>query len=238
MIFIKTYKITAGILGGIVLIFGLLWYFQEQGFLKAFPTMEDRRVKKMLVIDEGKFQPAVGLSDEIYRQKIKELYDLRGQVQKNTKDSKAWFDFGYLKEFLNDHEGAVAAWEEAYRLQPLNFLVTYNLGNSYHYFLKDFGRAEFYYQKTLEIQPAYTAAYQGLADLYRFNQKDKQDQLEPLMLAALQTDPLNQAVYYSILVEFFAGQDDLIRARDYLGRLQSVKPEEAKKLLDNYPKLK
>lgn len=233
----KIKKISAIAVGAVILILGLLWYFQEQGFLKVFPTSEDRRVKKLLVIDESKFHPAEGLAQETFQENIKKLYDLRAQVLENRENSKLWFDFGYQKEFLNDHEGAAGAWEQAYSLQPENFVVAFNLGNVFQYFLKDYGRAEFYYQKALEIQPRYTSAYQGLADLYRFNWKEKQGELEPLLLKAMKNDEVNQATYLSLLVEFFAGSGDLATAKDYLAKLKGVNPVAAQDLLQNYPQL-
>lgn len=237
MVFTRTQKIIAGILGGVALIAGILWYFQQQGFLKVLPSAQDRRMKKILEIDESVFASATGLEAEIYRRKIAELYALRGKVEQNPKDAQAWFNFAYAKDFLNDHEGAVAAWKESFRLQPLNFVTAFNIGNNYQYFLKDYAQAEFYYKKTLEIQKAYTSAYQGLADLYRFNWKDKQVELEPLMLTAARADTPNQDKYYAILAEFFASTGDIAKARDYLSRVRALNPELAREIVENYPAL-
>ncbi|MBI4049970.1 MAG: hypothetical protein HY398_00805 [Candidatus Doudnabacteria bacterium] len=234
----KIKKITAITVGAVILILGLLWFFQQQGFLRVFPTTESRRQKTALAIDESKFRPAEGLSPEQFQQWIKELYDLRAKVKTNPEDAQAWFDFGYGKESLNDHEGAVLAWEEAFRLQPLNFVVALNLANNYQYFLKDYPRAEFYYQKALDIQRGYTGAYQGLADLYRFNWKQKQSAFEPTMLLAIKNDPANQISYLSNLVEFFLEKNELQTAKDYYLEIKAMDAEMANELLKNHPELK
>ncbi len=223
---------------GIVLILGLLWYYQGQGILKIFPTREDREIKKILQIDRSKFKAAQGLSQEQFESEIKRLEERKQKIIDNPQDAQAWFDFGYTKEFLNDHEGAVASWEKSFALQPLNFVTAANLANTYQYFLKNYERAEFYYRKALEIRPGYTPAYQGLSDLYRFNWSEKSDLFEPLMFEAIKNDPDNANAYTASLVEFFVRKNDLARAREYLALLKEVSSDTAQELIETYPALK
>ncbi len=234
----KKIAIAGAIILGLGLVLGLLWYYQQQGFLKIFPTTEDRRIKKLLRIDEAKFQPAQGLSEEEFRAEIQKLYERREQVRQKPEEPVAWFNFGYQREFLNDHEGAVGAWEQAFKLQPLNFVTALNLGNTYQYFLKNYERAEFYYEKALALQPSYTSAYQGLLDLYRFNWKEKQNQVEPLLLEAVKNDPANELTYYTALVEFFAASNEPGKAKLYLLEVKRLQPEVAEELLETYPSLR
>lgn len=223
---------------GAVLILGLLWYYQSQGILKIFPTREDREIKRILIIDRSKFAPAQGLSAEQFEAEIKRLEERKENVLQNPGDAQAWFDFGYSKEFLNDHEGAVASWEKSFELQTLNFVTAANLANTYQYFLKNYERSEFYYRKALEIRPGYTPAYQGLSDLYRFNWKEKSDLLEPLMFEAIRNDPENANAYTANLVEFFMQKNDVAKAREYLALLLEAGPELANELIETYPALK
>ncbi len=236
MIFGKKQKIFLGIVGGLAVVFGLLAYFQSQGILTVFPTAEDRRLKQILVIDRSKFAKPDGLPDEQFQAKITELSALQKRAQDNLDDADRWFDFGSAKEFLNDHEGAASAWERSFELQPLNFVTAGNLGNVYQYFIKNWQKADFYYHKALEVRPDYTLAYQGLADLYRFNWKEKQSQFEPQMLEAVQKDPQNRATYYGDLVEFFATRD-LPTAKKYFEEVKKINPKAAAGLLDSYPQL-
>ena len=226
------------IAGGVAVVLLVLWYYQSQGLIKVFPTSQDSELKKVLEIDESKFSPAEGLSEEVYQAKIKELYEQREAVLADPTDAQAWLTFANLKKFLNDNEGAVLAWQKVLEYQPLNFLAAQNLGNTYQYFLKDYPKAEFYYKKALEILPDYTLAYQGLMDLYRFNWKEKQDEFEPTVLSAIQNDQANAASYYSALVEFFAKEGrDLDKAEEYLQEVQRLSPATAKELRTSYPAL-
>lgn len=228
----------APVIGGIVVVLALLWYFQEQGFVKIFPTGEDRRINRILKIDESRLRAAEGLTAEQFNERLKDLYAKRDKVRENPRDAQAWFLFGSALEFLNDHERAALAWEEAFALQTGNFVVAGNLGNTYQYFLKNYERAEFYYQRALEAQPNYTAAYLGLADLYRFNLEGREDDLEPLLLRAAYEDQASQLSYYSILVEFFAERGEISKAKDYLARVRLLKPAAAADLVAAYPSLK
>ena len=238
MNFTKTQKSIAVSAGAAVLILGLLWFFQEQGLLKVFPTDEDRGVRAALRIDESKFKAPVGVSEEGFRKQIAEAYARRAMVKKNKKDVSAWFAFGYQLNFLNDHEGAVRAREIVFRLQPENHLVAGNLASNYQYFLKDYAKAEFYYDQALTIQPAFTDAWKGLADLYRFNWKEKNNLVEPLMLEAIRNDSANESAYLVFLVSFFAEGGDFAKAGEYYARVRSLNPSAADDLLETYPGLR
>lgn len=238
MTFGKTQKIIAVGAGAAVLILGLLWFFQEQGLLKVFPTDEDRAVSSALRIDETKFKAAVGVSEEDFRKQIAEAYVRRDKVRKNKSDVSAWFAFGYQLNYLNDHEGAVRAWEIVFRLQPQNFVAAGNLASNYQYFLKDYAKAEFYYDKALTIQPAFTDAWKGLGDLYRYNWKEKNNLVESLMLEAVRSDPANESAYLVFLVSFFAEGGDFSKAKDYYARVRSLNPSAADDLIETYPGLR
>lgn len=229
----------AGVAVGIVLVVGgLLWYYQQQGILKIFPTAEDQQIKKLLTIDRSKFHAPQGLSQDKFEEEIKKLEEQKQAVLANTKDGQAWFSFGYTKEFLNDHAGAAAVWEKAFELQPYNFMFASNLANDYQYFLKDYPKAEYYYLKVLELQPGSSTAFTGLSDLYRFNWKAGQDKLEPMLLEAVKKDSASAVSYYTTLVEFFASAGNLDKAKTYLAEVAKLKPEAATQLEQSYPGLK
>jgi tetratricopeptide (TPR) repeat protein len=220
------------------LILGLLYYYQSQGYIKIFPTAEDREIARLLTIDRSKFAPAQGLSNEQFEKKIQELEQQKQAVLQAPDDAQAWFLFGHTLEFLNDHAGAAAVWEKVYQLQPLNFVATLNLANVYQYFLKDYSRAEFYYKKTLELQSGLTAAYQGLIDLYAFNLKEKQAELEPTIKLAAQRDATNAGKYYATYAEFLVRNGETAKAKDYADRAKALDTAAYQDLIAAYPVLK
>ncbi|MDP3741436.1 MAG: hypothetical protein Q8R08_03895 [bacterium] len=237
MVFQKKY-IPLFVVAGIAVLFGILWYFQSQGVIKIFPSKEDRRIQKILTIDESKFTPAEGLPAETFDAEINKLYEQKEKVLENPQNAQLWFDFAYTKQFLNDHEGAILSWEKSLELQPLNFLTAGNLGNTYQYFLKNYDKAEFYYLEALKIRPNYTIAFQGLLDIYRYNVPEKQGQIEPLMQLAIKNDPANEAAYYYVLADFFLSQNDMTKGKEYYEIVKSLNPEGAIELEETYPQVK
>ena len=231
-------KIGAGIIGVLIVLGGLLWYYQQQGFIKIFPTSEERQIKKILEIDRSKFRSAQGLDPQAFEEEIKKLEEKKVKVLSDPSNAQLWFDFGYTKEFLNDHEGAILAWEKSFALQPLNFVTAQNLGNTYQYFIKNWEKAEFYYGKVLELRPDHPQAYQGLIDLYRYNWPEKKDQFEPTLLQAIEKDPQNKLPYYISLVEFFADAGNVEKAKSYLAEVRALDESKVPELLETYPILK
>ena len=234
---LKAKKIAA-IIAGAGLLFALLLYYQGQGFIKIFPTAEERQMKKILEIDRSKFRPAQGLDSQGFGAEIKKLEGGKAKVLSDPGNAQLWFDFGYTKEFLNDHEGAILAWEKSFALQELNFVTAQNLGNTYQYFIKDWAKAEFYYRKVLELRPDHPQAYQGLIDLYRYNWPEKKDQFEPTLLQAIEKDPQNKLPYYISLVEFFADAGNVEKAKSYLAEVRALDESKIPDLLETYPVLK
>lgn len=234
----KLVIIAVSVIAGIALILGLLYYYQSQGYLKIFPNTQDREIKDLLTIDRSKFSAAQGLSAEKFEQKIKELETQKQAVLASPADAQAWFLFGHSLEFLNDHAGAAAVWEKAYELQPLNFVITVNLGNVYQYFLKDYARSELYYKKTIEIQPGLTASYLGLMDLYSYNLKEKQSELEPTVELAAENDSGNAGKYYTTYAEFLARFGDISRAKIYSAKAKPLDIKAYNELVEAYPELK
>lgn len=234
----KPFIIVASVIAGLVLVLGLLYYYQSQGYIKIFPTEEDRQIKRILQIDRSKFAAPEGLSEQAFAEKIKALEAHRQAVLDNPTDAQAWFVFGHAKDFLNDHQGAVWAWEKTLQLQPLNFVAAVNLGNTYQYFIRDFVKAEVYYKHALEVSPALTSAYQGLIDLYSFNLTGKQMELAPTVEKAAEKDSGNAGRYYATYAEFLVRSSQIEKARIYAAKARPLDAEAYRDLVETYPILK
>jgi len=216
---------------------GLLYYYQKQGLIKVFPTVQEKTQAQALIIDRSKFKAPTGTSAEDFEKRIAELETYKGKILKDSKDLTSWLYFAAIKSFLNDHQGAADAWEIAYQIQPADFRISQNLGNVYQYFLKDYIKSESNYLKVLALRPDFTLAYEGLMDLYRYNMKENSVKYEPLVLQAIAEDKANAAEYYGNLVEFFA-ETDQVKAKTYLAEVRKLKPANAESLLTDYPALK
>lgn len=218
-------------------IVGLLYYYQSQGFIKVFPNAQDREISRVLDYDEEKFSSPEGLSQVEYDTKLQELKDLRDEVKNNTEDANLWLRFGNGLAYFSDHEGAVSAWKQTLRLQPVNFIAAGNIGFSSQYFIKDYPQSEKYYRQALDADPTLTTAYQGLTDLYRYNWTEKRGELEPLLVEAANNDPENATAYLRLLIETQLEDGRVEEARGYLGQLEQQDPAVAQELRESHEEL-
>jgi len=230
-------KIILIIVTAAAVIVGLLWYYQSEGFIKIFPTSQDREISRALEIDEDGFSSPEGLSQVDYDTKLQELYDLKEEVEDNTEDANLWLRFGNGLAYFSDHEGAIAAWKQTLRLQPVNFIAAGNIGFSSQYFIKDYPQAETYYRQALDADPTLTTAYQGLTDLYRYNWLEKRVELESLLVEAANNDPENATAYLRILIVTQLEDGRVEEAKGYLGQLEQKDPVVAEELREEHPEL-
>ena len=107
-------------------------------------------------------------AQELMRFKIGELTSI---LQNNPSNFSAWLDLGIRRKQIEDFEGARQAWEYASALQPANNISYLNLGILYHYFLKDYAKAEKNFRTSIQNSPVYPQTYNELHDLYRYSYK-------------------------------------------------------------------
>lgn len=219
---------------------GALWYYQSQGMIKIFPTKSELDDQKILTIDRSKFTPPENASEEKVETAIQNLYKLKEEILKDPSKSDLWAQFGYYKDYLNDLDGAEAAYKKSLEVGPYNTVPAANLGNLYLYFKKDYVQAEYYYLYVLEIEKDSNAAFEGLMDLYRYADGTRTQKYEPLVLKAIKDDSPNKVRYYSQLVEFFADKptQNLAKAKTYLAELKKIDQEAANVVIKRFPELR
>ena len=83
---------------------------------------------------------------------------------------KKLFDEGVAASRSNDHDGALAKFNEAAVLLPTCFDCYYNIGYA-HAQKKDYVQAEAAFKKALELKADYVEAYNGLATIYNAQKK-------------------------------------------------------------------
>ncbi len=232
----KKKQVIGVVIVALIFILGLLWYYQQEGYVDIFPTAEDREAKKLLKIDESKFSRADGLTDEQYQSKLDELKTLRQDVLDNPSVG-TWFAYGGALDFFNDHEGAIAAWKKALEYQEVNFVALNNIATNYQYFIEDYPKAEEYYLRALEIRADYPNAFEGLADLYQYNWAEQEEKFLPLIERALVNDRLNTVRYYNRVIRYLAKKGEFETAQEYLDRLKQVNSEYAQTIIEDYDEL-
>lgn len=111
-------------------------------------------------------------------------------LRKDPKRVDAWIDLGVQRQTLGDYEGARQAWEYAKALNPNGNIVPWNnLGNLYHYYLKDYPKSEENWKKVIALKPDYIQAYRGLYELYTYSYKEKASQIPIFLKVGIARNP-------------------------------------------------
>ncbi len=87
------------------------------------------------------------------------------EQQQKAAAVQAAFDAGVAASKANDHDTAIAKFQEAIAVLPNCFDCYYNIGQA-NAQKKDYAKAEEAFKKAIELKPDYADAYNGLATIY------------------------------------------------------------------------
>ncbi|MDD4606717.1 MAG: tetratricopeptide repeat protein [Patescibacteria group bacterium] len=110
------------------------------------------------------------------------------KLNKDKDDYSALIDLARLKQDLLDYDGAIELYNYLLTIKPKDGLVLNNLANVY-YNLKNYEKAEEIYLFILDFNPKWTNSYNELFSIYRYHLKDKQSEIEPLLLNGIEKYP-------------------------------------------------
>lgn len=111
------------------------------------------------------------------------------EVKKDPKNMMTWIDLGIQRKEIGDYEGARDVWEYAKALEPNNIIPWNNLGDLYHFYLKDFIKSEENWKKTIALKPDYAQGYRGLYELYTYSMKNKMGEIPALLKKGIASVP-------------------------------------------------
>jgi len=104
----------------------------------------------------------------LLREKIAKL---RNNLKENSDIFLDWLDLGLNYKIVGDYESARDSWEYASAIRPENSVSFANLGDLYHYYLKDFPKAEQNLRKAIENDKQNISFYIRLHELYKYSYK-------------------------------------------------------------------
>jgi len=100
-----------------------------------------------------------------------------------------WVGLGIQRKQLGDYEGARDAWEYAKSIEPGNIVPWNNLGDLYHFYLKNYTKSEENWKKTVAIRSDYVQGYRGLYELYTYSMKEKTAEIPIMLKRAIEKNP-------------------------------------------------
>lgn len=145
------------------------------------------------------------------------LFETLDILSKDSKDIDGWMAFAMNRKGAGDYLVARDAWEYVVSLNPLSFVTYNNLGDLYHYFLKDYRKAEKNLLKAIEVDPQHVSGYINLHDLYRLSYKTSGDSAEKILLRGLEIIG-NDIVLLSKLADYYKERGRFVEATAYYQR--------------------
>lgn len=118
---------------------------------------------------------------------LERIGELRGALQSDPRDYNSAIGLGISYKQIGAYALASDIWEHALLLAPGEALPLNNLGNLYHYQIRDFARAEQYFLEAIENNPNFLQGYQSLFELYTLSYP--QGDPEALLLEGLSNNP-------------------------------------------------
>jgi len=156
----------------------------------------------------------------IYREKIGALTE---KIKETGGTVSEWLSLGILWKQIGDYEGARIAWEYVATIRPKSSIAFLNLGDLYHYYLKNFSKAESNFKMGIMNDPSHVSAYLGLHELYKYSYKQNTAAAANILLEGLDatSDSINILVP---LAMYYAEKEDIENARKYYEKaLQKAK---------------
>ncbi len=162
-------------------------------------TMTGNGNIEVVPIEEKKLPPApalvrgtdftVVLDPQIKKIVLGRLDGEVATLQKDPKNVNAWVGLGLQRKTLGDYIGARDAWEYAKALDSNNLVVWNNLGDLYHFYLKDYKKSEENWKKTIALKPDYIQGYRGLYELYTYSMKEKINKVPVILKEGIAKNP-------------------------------------------------
>ena len=126
-----------------------------------------------------------------------------------------------LRKTIGDYAGAREAWEYANAIRPGNYVSFSNLGDLYHYYIKDYPKAEENLLQAIKNEPSHIGSYRALVDLYTQSYTEKLGEVPSVLSDGLKKNPDN----YDLLIMFasyYKNAGDKVNAISYYNKAIAV----------------
>ena len=158
----------------------------------------------------------------LLREKITKLIN---NLKENNDLFSDWLSIGVNYKIAGDYESARDAWEYVSAIRPSSSVSFSNLGDLYHYYLKDFPKAEKNFLQAIENDKQKTDVYIPLHELYKYSYKQNTTLVTDVLFEGLKEEPRNINLLIT-LAAYFKEIEDIVNAKKYYTQAR----DEAQKL--------
>jgi len=155
---------------------------------------------------------------------LADIEGVRVRLRNNPKDLSAWIDLGIRYKAINEYEAAREAWEYVSLMSPTNIVSYNNIGNLYHYELKDYVRAEMNLLQAVHNDKNYILSYLNLHDLYRLSYQQGTTKASDILEKGIKANPKSIDLMVA-LATYYRGKGNLPDARTYYQQAITVATE-------------
>lgn len=190
-------------------------------------SVEDIEIKQELIYPDIKQDLSFPdtFSEEAREIIQNNILTLASQLKTNPTSFNDWLDLATQYKIIEDYENAREIWEFLNIAFPGNSVSFTNLGNLYHYYLKDFPKAEQNLYLAIENDKTNTSSYIGLHELYKYSYKQDTDLVTAVLFEGLMKNP-NDTNLLVTLANYYKEKGDTTNARKYYKQAR----DEAEKL--------
>jgi len=146
---------------------------------------------------------------------IKNIETLRSELKENHDLFSSWLSLGILWKQVGDYDRAREVWEYTSAIRPSNNISFLNLGDLYHFYLKDFSKSEESFRTAIANDPTYIQAYTMLHELYRYSYRQNTTLAVDILNDALIQSPNNVNIF-STFALYYQEKGDVANTRKYL----------------------
>ncbi len=182
--------------------------------VKIDSTQNKTNAVAMAVPDLDRLIIAPSIQGAVREQITSQLKEVSGNLKKNTTVFDNWILLGLFRKIAGDFEGARDAWEYAGAISPMNHVSFSNLGDLYHYYLKNYPLAEKNILIFIKNNPENIAGYRDLYNLYTQSYREKINEAPKILLSGLSKNPNNLDLLV-LLAKHYVGMGDKVNATKY-----------------------
>jgi tetratricopeptide (TPR) repeat protein len=113
------------------------------------------------------------------------------ELKIHPEKAEEWNNLAIFRKNINDYEAAAEIWEYLVWLQPTNVVALGNLGDLYHFYLRDYPKSEKNFLAAIALEPTNLTLYRGLHELYRYSYKRDTSAAADILKTGLQKIPDN-----------------------------------------------
>lgn len=154
------------------------------------------------------------ISDEIKQLLSRKLAEITTALKSDSSNFANWIDLGVSRKMAGDYAGAAEAWEYASLLSPDNTLSFDNLGDLYHYDLKEYTKSEQNFLTVISNDPTNQRAYLGLHELYKYSYKTDTNKAVEILEQGLKKLPTDTDLMIA-LATYYKEKNNVEKAIEY-----------------------